>query len=51
MVQSAAKSLTFSRSSTVPVASTIVVASFAWLLTNDLVHPFAVYCLQLFLSF
>ena len=51
MIQSAAKYLTYPRLSAVPVASVAVVSSFAGLLTNDLIHPFAVYCLQLFLSF
>ncbi|MGE5233201.1 MAG: hypothetical protein ACM3OB_03750 [Acidobacteriota bacterium] len=27
------------------------VASFGWLLTQDLIHPLVVYCLQLYLSF
>lgn len=29
----------------------VTASGFAWLLLNDLLHPFAVYLLQLYLSF
>jgi len=51
MVESIRKALTIPYLPLEAVATVATVASFGWLLVNDLIQPIVVYLLQLYLSF
>lgn len=51
MLESLRKSVAVPQISLLPVATAVTALTFGWLLTRDLVHPLAVYMLQLYLSF
>ncbi|MDX1643713.1 MAG: hypothetical protein R3244_05060 [Thermoanaerobaculia bacterium] len=51
MFESVRQSLALPRLRVDMLLAAATVSSFAWLLIHDLLHPFAVYLLQLYLSF
>ena len=51
MLQTARRTLALPRLRTDVALTALTTVSFGWLLMNDLLHPLAVYLLQLYLAF